>query len=143
MSNINKLLETPEDIERAFYNAIKRADIESLMLLWSDEEEIICIHPGAPRLVGHAPIRTSWEEIFEQGGIAIRPMQLHIMQNLMTSVHSLIEEVEQAEIRQPDIHILATNIYMKTPRGWRIVSHHSSVVPGKAPLIPTAFSVLH
>lgn len=143
MPTPSKILETAEDTETAFYDAIGRADIDGLMALWADDEEIVCIHPGAPRLVGHASIRAAWESIFEQGGVHIRPVQRHVTQNVMTSVHNIIEEVHRAVSRQQDVHILATNVYMKTPQGWRIVSHHASVVPGEAPPdIPVA-ALLH
>jgi ketosteroid isomerase-like protein len=143
MPKINKLLETSEETEATFYDAISRADIEALMSLWADEEDIVCIHPGAPRLVGHASIRASWEAIFEQGGVQIRPVQVHVAQNVMTSVHSIIEEVHRTASRQQDIHILATNVYMKTPQGWRIVAHHASVVPGEAPPDVSIAALLH
>jgi ketosteroid isomerase-like protein len=136
-------METPEEIEAAFYNAIRRGDIDAVMSLWADEEEIVCIHPGAPRLIGHGPIRASWEQIFEQGGVDIRPVQIHVTQNMMTSVHNIIEEVHRTSSRPKDIHILATNVYVKTPVGWRIVTHHSSVVPGEAPVDLPVSVLLH
>ena len=128
-----KLMSSAEDVENAFYDAIARADLESLMALWAEDEEIVCVHPGAPRLQGHAAIRESWEMIFERGPVHIRPRQLHISNNLPCSVHNLIEEVKTPD--DPDwqeAHILATNVYLKTPQGWRIVIHHASVAPGKA-----------
>ena len=64
-SDKKQFLATAEDTEHAFYDAIARADLESLMALWADDEEIVCVHPGAPRLHGHAAIRESWEMIFE------------------------------------------------------------------------------
>ena len=143
MSKLSKVMETPEETEAAFYDAISRADVEAVMALWADEEEIVCIHPGAPRLVGHASIRAAWESIFEQGGVQIRPVQLHVAQNVMTSVHNIIEEVHRTASRQQDIHILATNVYMKTAAGWRIVTHHASVVPGEAPPDTTVAALLH
>ncbi|RJG05214.1 DUF4440 domain-containing protein [Noviherbaspirillum cavernae] len=138
-----KPLETAEDTEAAFYDAISRADIDALMSLWADEEVIVCIHPGAPRLVGHASIRAAWEQIFEQGGIHIRPVQLHATHNMMTAVHCIIEEVDRAASSQRDIHILATNVYMKTPLGWRIVTHHASIVSGEAPRDTPMATLLH
>jgi len=143
MPKINKVLESAEDIEAAFYDAIGRADIEAVMSLWADEEDIVCIHPNAPRLIGHAAIRASWEQIFEQGPVYIRPVHLQVMQNVMTSVHNIVEEVHRASSKQRDIHILATNVYMKTPLGWRIVSHHASVVPGEAPADTPTSALLH
>lgn len=143
MTNTNKLLETSEETEAAFYDAISRADVDALMALWADEEDIVCIHPGAPRLVGHASIRAAWESIFEQGGVQIRPVQVHIAQNMMTAVHNIIEEVHRTASRKQDVHILATNVYMKTPRGWRLVTHHASVVPGEAPPNVSVSALLH
>ncbi len=143
MPKLSKILETPEETEAAFYDAISRADVEGVMALWADEEEIVCIHPGAPRLVGHAAIRAAWESIFEQGGVQIRPVQLHVTQNVMTSIHNIIEEVHRKVSRQQDIHILATNVYTKTAAGWRIVTHHASVVPGEAPPETSVATLLH
>lgn len=143
MPQINKVLESPEETEAAFYDAISRADIDGVMALWADDEDIVCIHPGAPRLVGHASIRSSWESIFEQGGVHIRPVQVHVTQNVMTSVHNIIEEVHRTVSHRQDIHILATNVYMKTPQGWRIVAHHASVVPGEAPPNVPVATLLH
>ena len=132
MPNVTKTLASAEDVEHAFYDAIARADLEGLMALWADDEEIACIHPGAPRLQGHAAIRESWELIFERGPVHIRPRHLHVTHNMMCAVHSVVEEVKRPD--DPDwqeAHILATNVYLKTPQGWRIVLHHSSIAPGR------------
>jgi len=143
MAKMRKLLDTSEDTEAAFYDAIGRADLDALMALWADEEDIICIHPGAARLVGHVAIRTSWETIFERGGVQIRPRQVRMTQNVMTAVHNVIEEVEHSDAAHQDIHIIATNLYLKTPQGWRMVAHHASVAPGAVANEPTTSSMLH
>ena len=143
MAKHRKLLGTAEDIEAAFYDAIGRADIDALMALWAEDEDILCIHPGAARLVGHAAIRASWETIFERGGVAIRPRQLLITQNLMTAIHNIVEEINPADNDHQELHIIATNIYIKTPQGWRIAVHHASVAPGAVATEHTAGSMLH
>ena len=140
---VKKLLHgSAAETEAAFYDAINRADIDGLMALWAEEEDITCIHPGAPRLVGHAAIRASWSAIFERGGIRIRPLQLHATHNLMSAVHSIIEEIQRRQDDEREIHILCTNVYVNTPHGWRIVTHHASVAPGPAPTAP-APAMLH
>jgi ketosteroid isomerase-like protein len=145
MVKSRKLLGTIEDIEMAYYDALARADIEALMSLWADDEEIVCVHPGTPRLVGHAAIRESWEAIFERGGVYIQPVQLHATQNPMMAVHSVIEKITRSVNQlQDDLHVIATNVYLKTPMGWRIVTHHASIAPGKAPQeVITPSTVLH
>jgi ketosteroid isomerase-like protein len=119
------------EIEAAFYDAINRGDIDALMLLWADDDEIFCIHPGGPRLHGHGAIQASWEAILEHGGLDIRPSQLHETHNLMSAVHTVIEGIT-SQASEP-AHLVATNVYAKTPRGWRMVLHHVSVAPGPAP----------
>ncbi len=143
MAKSGKHLGTVDQIEAAYYDAISHADIEALMVLWAEDEEIVCVHPGAPRLVGHAAIRAAWESIFERGGLDIKPVQLHAMHNGMTVVHSVIEEVRRPANESHDMHILATNVYLKTPLGWRLAMHHASVAPGKAPEDSKPASVLH
>ena len=119
------------EVEAAFYEALNRADIEALMQLWADDEDIVCIHPGGPRLHGHAAIQASWEAIFARGPLQIRPSQLHETHNLMSSVHTVIEGVSSSASEAA--HLVATNVYIKTPQGWRIVLHHVSVAPGAVP----------
>lgn len=145
MPRKKQLAGSPDDTEHAFYDALARADLEALMALWADDEEVVCIHPGAPRLVGHAAIRASWQAIFEQGGVHIYPVQLHVMQNLMSATHSVLEQLrtDMPDTAQQDLHIVATNVYVKTTLGWRIAVHHASVAPGKAPLEDRSSTTLH
>ena len=119
------------EVEAAFYEALNRADIDALMLLWADDQEIVCIHPCGPRQHGHAAIQASWESILERGGLQIRPSQLHETHNLMCAVHTVVEGVTSSA--SEPAHLVATNVYIKTPQGWRIVLHHVSVAPGAVP----------
>jgi ketosteroid isomerase-like protein len=128
------------ETEAAFYEALNRADLEALMALWADDDEIVCVHPGGPRLIGHAAIRNSWATILEHGGLHILPSQLHETHTLMSSVHVVIEG-STAATGEP-AHLIATNVYAKTPRGWRIVLHHVSIAPGPAP-VDTSSQILH
>ena len=50
---------TPDEIEATFYEALQSGDIEKLMACWADEDDIVCIHPGGPRLVGAGAIRAA------------------------------------------------------------------------------------
>ena len=67
------LLATPDDVETQFYEALREADIGKLMAVWSDDDDIVCVHPGGPRTVGAQAIRASFEAIFERGGIPVQP----------------------------------------------------------------------
>ena len=121
-----------DDIETAFYEALQRADIEQLMSCWADEDDIVCVHPGGPRLMGAQAIRTAFEAMFSHGTVRARPVQVRRVVALASAVHSVVEQVE---VMPPDgLHqavVLTTNVYHKTPEGWRMVAHHAS--PGGAP----------
>lgn len=132
MKRAKQLNGSAAEVEAAFYEALNRADTEALMALWAEDEEITCVHPGGPRLHGHTAIQASWEAILERGGLQIRPSQLYETNNLMSSVHTVIEGVTSTASAEP-AHLVATNVYMKTPQGWRMVLHHVSVAPGPVP----------
>ena len=141
MKSLKELNGSAAEVEAAFYDALNRADLEALMALWADDEEIVCIHPGGVRLIGHAAIRASWASILTGGGLHIVPVQLHETHNLMSSIHTVIEGVTASD--KGPAHLLASNVYIKTPRGWRIVLHHASIAPGGAPTDNLGTQILH
>lgn len=123
---------SPDETEASFYEALQRGDIDLLMSCWAEEDDIVCVHPGGPRLLGPVAIRAAFEAMFANGTVRARPMQVHRVTALSSAVHSVVEQVE---VMLPDgLHqavVLATNAYHKTPEGWRMVAHHAS--PGAAP----------
>ena len=123
---------TADDIEAAFYEALQRGDVDVLMDCWADEEEIFCVHPGGPRLVGPDAIRAAFELMFGQGGaIHATPARVRKIESLASAVHNVLERVEVLTTEGPrHAFVLATNVYHKTPQGWRMVAHHAS--PGTA-----------
>jgi ketosteroid isomerase-like protein len=118
---------SPDDVEAAFYDALQAGDVDRLMACWADEDEILCVHPGGARLLGPAAIRAAFTAMFERGGLGVRPMQVVRMQALASAVHSVEEHIR---VMLPDgpreALVLATNVYHKTPQGWRLVAHHAS-----------------
>jgi uncharacterized protein (TIGR02246 family) len=126
-----------DDIEAQFYEALQRADLDALMALWADDDEIVCVHPGGPRLVGPVAIRASFEAIFANGAIPVQPEQVRRMQWLGGALHHLVERVEvpaEGGGTQP-AWVLATNVYVKTAQGWRLAAHHAS--PGTLQELPS------
>jgi ketosteroid isomerase-like protein len=116
-----------DDIEAAFYEALASADIDALMACWADEDDIVCIHPGGPRLVGGAAIRASFDAIFANGSIRVRPQHVRSVETLASVVHSLVERIEVMTPEGPgQAHVIATNVYQRFAQGWRLVAHHAS-----------------
>ena len=120
--------DSPDDVEQQFYEALRRAQIDALMALWADEDETLCVHPGGPRLVGAAAIRASFEAVFANGGgLPIHAEKIHRVHTATAAVHSVLEhlEVPTAEGTQ-SAWVMATNIYLLTTKGWRLMAHHAS-----------------
>lgn len=136
--------DTPDDIEARFYEALRQGDLEQLMAVWADDDEVVCVHPGGPRTIGVAAIRASFESIFANGAVPVTPEQVHRIVGISSAVHHLAERiaVETAEGRRT-AWVLATNVYVKTPLGWRMVAHHASPGGLQEPETDTRPSTLH
>ncbi len=116
-----------DDVEAAFYEALQAADIERLMACWADDDEIVCVHPGGPRVVGTGAIRATFEAIFSNATIRAWPEQVRKVEALASVVHNVLERVEVLTETGPvNAYVLATNVYHKTAQGWRMVAHHAS-----------------
>src|SRR5437763_149747 len=84
-----------DDIEAAFYDALQRGDIDRLMACWADEDEIFCIHPGGPRVVGATAIRATFESMFSDGGtVRAWPERARKIVAVGSAVHNVLERVE-------------------------------------------------
>lgn len=138
-------LASPDEIEQQFYEALQRGDIERLMAVWSDDEDISCVHPGGPRMVGAAAIRSVFESMFANGAINARPEKVRRLQTHACSVHSVLEHIHLMTADGPQSGwVIATNVYVKTTQGWRLVAHHASPgSPREVQELVEAASVLH
>jgi ketosteroid isomerase-like protein len=127
------LYASPQDAESAFYEALAKADLEAMMAVWADDDEIYCVHPNGARITGVEEVRESWRKIFA-GGQTLR-FQLRdqqYVQGMMLSVHSVYEHITVSGEPRSRAPMVATNIYLRTERGWRMVAHHASPVPATA-----------
>ena len=116
-----------DDIEAAFYEALQKGDIEKLMACWADEDEVVCVHPGGPRVVGTLAIRAAFDAMFSNGSIRARPQQVRKVESLTSVVHNVLERIEVLTEGGPaHAYVLATNVYHRTAQGWRMVAHHAS-----------------
>jgi ketosteroid isomerase-like protein len=118
---------SPDEVEAAFYQALQHGDIDKLMACWADEDDIVCVHPGGARLLGAGAIRAAFDMMFTNGSIQARAEKVHRVESLGASVHSVLERIEVLTDEGPrHAYVIATNVYQKTPQGWRMVAHHAS-----------------
>lgn len=119
---------TPQEAEEAFYDAIERRDIDAMMHVWADDDRVVCIHPGAPRLEGREEVGESWRQIFQNGeALHFTLADEHYTQDSVLAIH-LVRECIEVE-GEPSGVMLATNIYQFLDGSWRMVLHHASPEP--------------
>jgi ketosteroid isomerase-like protein len=124
-------LASADDIELALYESMRRGDVDRLMALWSDDDEICCIHPGGARLLGAEAIRASFEAMFGQGTVDAEPHRVRRLESHSSAVHSVLERIRvMTKEGERFAWVVATNVYLKSSQGWRLVAHHAS--PGSA-----------
>jgi ketosteroid isomerase-like protein len=118
---------TPDEIEARLYEALRQGDIDKLMSVWSDDDEIVCVHPGGPRLVGPTAIRAAFDSMFGHGAIDVHPEKVRRLQTHDSAVHSVLERIQVMTQQGPQsAWVIATNVYLKSTLGWRLVAHHAS-----------------
>jgi ketosteroid isomerase-like protein len=140
------LMASADDVEAQLYEALQGGDIERLMAVWSDDDEVACVHPGGPRIVGFAAVRASFDAMFANGPIPVRPQQVRRVDSAGCSIHHVLERIDIATAEGTQTAwVLATNVYFKTALGWRLVLHHAS--PGSPreaqEIVADAPSTLH
>jgi ketosteroid isomerase-like protein len=126
----NKLFPTPDDAENAFYDAFERANIASMMAVWAENDDIVCIHPQGPRLTGFEAVRDSWVQIFAGGAqLRVRTTEARKFDGQSVAVHQVVELVAPPGDKAPVTTLFATNVYELTEGGWRMVVHHAAPAP--------------
>ena len=115
------------------------------MGLWSDDDEISCVHPGGPRLVGAVAIRASFDAMFANGTIDAGRKRCAGSTPIRPRCTACSSGCASRPPRAKRFaYVVATNVYVKATRGWRLVAHHAS--PGTASEVPDiaeTASILH
>ena len=138
-----KLFATPEEAETAFYDAFERANLAAMMAVWAETDDVVCVHPHGPRLVGFEAVRESWIQIFAAGAtLRVRTTEARRFAGTSVAVHTVIENVTPPGENAPTSLVCATNVYELTEGGWRMVVHHASPM-GEAPRAEEAPAATH
>lgn len=129
----DKIFPTAQDAEAAFYQALEHGDYETMAAVWAEDEDVLCVHPGGPRLRGTDEVLAQWKRIFEGGQrLQVQVTQQVVIAGMMVAVHSVQENIV-IEGEGPAPHpVVATNVYQRIGPGWRMVAHHASPVPAPA-----------
>jgi ketosteroid isomerase-like protein len=121
---------TPTDAATAFYQAFEARDLDAMMATWAEDEDIVCVHPGGTRLVGYAAVRQGWEQLFAgDNRLSFRLEQVVVIETVGLAMQSLVEHISTRKDGSSRGTAVCTNVFLRTPYGWRMVMHHASPTP--------------
>ncbi len=119
---------SPADVQAHFYHAIETGDAEAMMLVWPENEDLVCIHPGAPRLDERELIAQSWQQILVDGpSLSFAFSEEHQLEQPMLAVFTARVEVSLDD--EWIDTLTTTNVYRNSDAGWHMVVHHASPDP--------------
>ena len=120
------LTNSADECEAQFYEALQTGDLERLMALWSDDEDVVCVHPGWPILRTWPHVEESWRRIFAGPG-----RNQFILTNEAVAIHADTAWVTLDE-NMVDAGgtgtVAATNLFVQRDDHWLLVAHHGSPV---------------
>jgi ketosteroid isomerase-like protein len=112
-------------VEESFYQAFRNRSVDLMKDVWDKTDEVICIHPGSPRIYSFELIIASWEQIFSaKAGTMIEISDPVYKLQDDVSIHYVKETLSVND--KPVASVYATNIYQQTEDGWKMVAHHAS-----------------
>lgn len=127
-------LQSVDQAQAAFYRAFSEADLEAMAAVWADDRPVACVHPSGPRHEGLPAVLASWKRIFSgASGTSIRVLERERSASSNLAVSWVVEEIGVDNPGVNRAEVLATNVYARTPNGWRMVLHHASMAPGPSP----------
>ena len=123
-----------EEVNGEFYGAFERGDIDSMTRIWLDDRENLCVHPGTIPIRGAGAITRSWALI-----MANATYIQFFLTDVETAIRGDVASVTCSEnvlTADEDTDAssfgggkaVATNVFVRTPDGWRLWIHHASPV---------------
>lgn len=107
----------------AYYEAFANADFEKMSRIWADQD-VTCVHPGWPALVGRPAILQSYRNIF--GNPNQERIETH---DAMAMVFVDEGRVICLELIGDGAHALAaTNWFRRVGGVWRMIHHQASPI---------------
>jgi ketosteroid isomerase-like protein len=114
-----------------FYRALEELDLEAMERIWLHEPWVRCIHPGWDVLVGWGQVRESLQQIFASTGwMRVTPTECDVHVFGDVGMVACAENITAS--RDSDVGVAvaqATNLFRRTPQGWRMFHHHASPAP--------------
>ena len=118
----------------AMYAAFESADVDAMQGLWDDVDPaaVVCVHPGWPMLRGRAAVLRSWSAVmagtdYIQFFLTDVQVDLQAAVAIVTCTENVLTSVDVGA----NATVVATNVFVLRPEGWRLRVHHGAPVLGR------------
>jgi hypothetical protein len=113
----------------AFYEAFAAASLPQMNALWAETGAVFCCHPGWQPLQGREAVLRSWAELFANTGPM--PIAHHLLARDVIGDMGVVCCLESVSGHG----FIATNLFIRDAKLWRMVHHHAGPFAGKLPVI--------
>ncbi|GAA4050657.1 nuclear transport factor 2 family protein [Nonomuraea sp. NPDC050663] len=125
-----------ETVNQAFYTAIENADLDKMTEVWAEdsaEGQVTCVHPGWTLLAGRSEVLRSWALIMANTTyiqFVLTDVKTSVLGDMavLTCVENILTAGDEGESSFAAGKVVASNVYIRTPEGWRLWMHHGSPV---------------
>jgi hypothetical protein len=113
----------------AFYDAFSAASLPQMTELWAASGAVFCCHPGWQPIHGREAVLRSWAELFSNAGPM--PIAHHVLARDLIGEMGVVCCLESVSGHG----FIATNLFVRDGKLWRMVHHHAGPFAGPAPVI--------
>jgi ketosteroid isomerase-like protein len=121
-------------VNTRFYEAFESGDFDAMQQVWADDDGVVCVHPAASPIRGRSAVMRSWLALMAQSAYIqffLTDVEASVVGDLASV--TCTENVLSAGAGTPvgvfaGGSAAATNVFRRTPGGWRIWIHHASPV---------------
>ncbi len=124
-----------EQANADFYTSLNKlftGDTGPMQDVWSHEDDVTYLGPAGGIQVGWDEIREQWESqaALSLGG-KVEPSQFHTLIANDVAVTQCYEKASSQKAGERDIAVTirATNVFRKENGQWKLISHHTDLIP--------------
>jgi ketosteroid isomerase-like protein len=123
-----------EAANASLYSAFENGDVDLMEAVWDveDPDALVCVHPGWPMLRGRVSVLRSWSAVMagtEYIQFFLTDVQVSLQGDsaIVTCTENVLTSADVGD----NASVVATNVFVRRPDGWRLVVHHASPVLGR------------
>ncbi len=106
-----------------FYDAFEARDADAMDESWSTHPDVSCVHPGWPPIRGRDQVMASWRSIFDNDEGPTPSCEAPTV-----ALHGESSATVLCRERLGNVVLIATNVFVGGPDGWRLTHHHASAL---------------